>query len=133
MDVSHTIEAKSDQLNADDLIGGPVVVKIMGAKEGAKDQPVILAIATADRGLQPWKPCKTMRRLLVALWGKDASKWVGHFVRLYRDGSVRWAGAEVGGIRLDAADIDRPIEVMLTVTRGNKQPFKVVPLPKEIS
>lgn len=130
MDVSHTIEAKSDQLNADDLVAGPIVVKIMGVSKGPADQPVVVKIAGETRSFKPWKPCKTMRRVLVGLWGADASKWVGEFVRLYRDPKVKWAGVEVGGIRMDQASIKAPFEIALALNSKKKEMFKIMPLGK---
>jgi len=125
MDVTHTLAAKSDQLNADDLVGGPVVVKIMGVNIVNGDQPVVIQIATADRKLQPWKPCLTMRRLLTKMWGKNATKWVGNFVKLYSDPEVKWAGKKTGGIRIAAATVSEPIEISLAVSKGKKQLYKV--------
>jgi len=37
IDLSKTIEAKSDQLNADDLLGGPRILKITGIKAGSAE------------------------------------------------------------------------------------------------
>ena len=125
MDISHTIVAKSDQLNADDLISGPITVQIERVTQGKKDQPVVIHISG---GHQPWRPCKTMRRILVACWGTDARQWVGQWVRLYRDPVVKWAGEEVGGIRMDGATIPKPISIALQVSRGVKAPFTVQPI-----
>lgn len=122
MDVTPFIQTRSDQLNADDLMSGPIVVQILGASRGNADQPVSLKIS----GHQPWKPCKTMLRLLVFAWGADASQWVGRWAELYRDPKVKWGGVAVGGIRVSAlSHIKPPLSVALTVTRGNKAMFKV--------
>lgn len=124
MDMTPYIKAKSDQLNADDLVGGPEVVKIMGVKaSGTKDQPVIIEI---DGGHQPYKPCKSMIRVLVGAWGKDASAWVGRSMQLHCDPGVMYAGVKVGGIRIThLSDIPGDTELMLTATRGKKKPYKV--------
>lgn len=118
IDVSATIVAKSDQLNADDLIGGKeLVVQILGVTKVAGDQPIAVAIS----GHLPWKPCKGMRRVLVHAWGADASQWVGRWLRLYRDPDVKWAGAPVGGIRIRAmSDIPRRVTLGVTVAKGSK-------------
>jgi len=119
MDVSDTIVAKSDQLNADDLIGGrELVVQVLGVSKPGGDQPVSVAISG---GHQPWKPCKTMRRVLVAAWGGDASQWVGRGVRLYRDDAVKWSGEAVGGIRIKAmSHIPKRVTLSLAATKGKK-------------
>jgi hypothetical protein len=63
-----SIEPKSDQLNAEDLLTGPVTVTVDAVHIGEGDQqPVTIGIS----GHKPYKPCKTMRRLLVVLWGAE--------------------------------------------------------------
>lgn len=99
LDISQTIVAKSDQLNADDLLGGSIVVQVEGVSVSRDEQPVTVKISGGHR---PWKPCKTTRRVLAAAWGVDASQWFGRWVELYRDEAVKWAGVEVGGIRIKA-------------------------------
>lgn len=126
MNVADFIKAKSDQLNADDLVGGPITVKIEAVKKGTADQPVFVKISG---GHQPWKPCKTSLRVLAAIMGTDTTKWVGHWVELYRDPHVKWAGVEVGGIRIKALSaIDEPTMLQLTETRGKKAPHSIHPL-----
>lgn len=125
LDVSDTIVAKSDQLNADDLIGGPVTVQITNVSKVAGDQPVSVHITG---GHQPWKPCKTMRRLLVAAWGANASAWIGRWLVLYRDPSIRFGSDAVGGIRVrQMSHIDRPLSVSLAVSKGKKAAHKIEP------
>ena len=64
--LAHTITAKSDQLNADDLVGGPITVKIEGVTvREDTEQPVTIRLSG---GFRPWKPCKTERRVLVHAW-----------------------------------------------------------------
>lgn len=122
-DVTPYIQAKSDQLNADDLVGGPITVQIESVGKGSADQPVKIEISGGHR---PWKPCKTTLRVLVAAWGKDAAQWVGRWVTLYCDPSVKWGGREVGGIRIQAlSHIPRALNLSLAVTRGKKAPQRV--------
>lgn len=118
LDVSRTIVAKSDQLNADDLISGPITVQVTNVTVVDGDQPVSVSITG---GHQPWKPCKTMRRVLVHGWGADAAAWIGRWLTLYRDPVVRFGSDQVGGIRVSAmSDIPRRIEVSLSATKGKK-------------
>lgn len=117
MDVSETILAKSDQINAIDLIE-PTVVTVVDVKAGPADQPV--HIITDKYGTdRPFKPSKTVRRDLVKAWGKEARDWIGRSMELYNEPTVLWAGKQVGGIRISAlSDIPKPIQTAHTITRG---------------
>jgi len=129
MDMSKFIIAKSDQLNADDLIDGPrtiTVTKVTAAPDAA-EQPVSIHYEGGEG--RPWKPCKTMRRILVGVWGKDASKYAGRSLTVYRDPTVAFGGMQVGGIRVShMSNIDEKKTVALMVTRGRKAPFTILPL-----
>jgi len=127
IDLSKTIEAKSDQLNADDLLGGPRILKITAIKAGGADQPV--AISYEGDGGKPWKPSKGMRRVLVAAWGADGEGYIGRSVEVYCEPAVKWAGEAVGGIRITRmSDIKNAIVSPLTLTRGKKTPVTIRPL-----
>ena len=129
VNMSAFIAAKSDQLNADDLMDAPrtiTITKVTAAPDAA-EQPVSIHYAGGEG--RPWKPCKTMRRILVGVWGKDASKYVGRSLTLYRDPTVAFGGLQVGGIRVShMSDITEDKTVALLVTRGRKAPFKIKPL-----
>lgn len=125
MDITDTLKAKSDQLNADDLVGGPVTVKITKASRGNAEQPVVVSIT----GHQPWKPSKNMRRILAAAWGKDTEGWLGKSVTLYRDPTVKWAGEEVGGVRIShLSDLKSDLKISLQETRGKKKTYIIKPI-----
>lgn len=117
MDVSETILAKSDQVNAIDLVE-PVIVTVVDVKAGPADQPV--HIITDKYGPErPFKPSKTVRRDLAKAWGVEAKAWVGRSMELYNEPTVKWAGKPVGGIRVSAlSDIPKPIQTAHTITRG---------------
>lgn len=118
------IVPKSDQLNADDLLSGPITIKITGVTIKSGEQPVSI-FYEGDNG-KPYKPCKSMCRVMVSAWGADASKYTGRAMTLYCDPKVKWGGMEVGGIRIShMTDIDSSITMALTVTRANKKPFTV--------
>jgi hypothetical protein len=80
LDMTKTTEAKSDQLNAVDLTGAPKTITITDVKIPGGDQPVI--ISYENDGGKPYKPCKGMRRGLVAIWGKDAEQYIGRSLTL---------------------------------------------------
>ena len=121
-----TIRPKSDQLNYDDLIGGPITVQITGVRRGATvEQPVIIEI----EGWQPYMPCKSMRRVMIAAWGDKGRAWVGRWLTLYGDPSVKFGGVAVGGIRIShMSHINEASTMMLTTTRSKRAGFTVAPL-----
>ena len=127
-DMLQTIIPKSDQLNADDLIGQELTIKITGVDiRGGQEQPISIHFE-GDNG-KPYKCCKSMARVMVSAWGADSKKYVGRSMTLYRDPKVKWAGMEVGGIRIShMSDIQDEMTMALTVTRSNRKPFTVRPL-----
>lgn len=127
-DMASTIVPKSDQLNSDDLIAGPITIRIAGVTiRGGQEQPISVHYE-GDNG-KPYKPCKSMCRVMVTAWGADSKKYIGRSMTLYRDEKVKWAGMDVGGIRIShMSDIDSSITMALTVTRANKKPFTVKPI-----
>lgn len=128
MDMSKTIAPKSDQMNADDLIGGPKTITITGVRGNeSADQPVSVYYE-GDNG-KPFKPCKSMRRVMVKLWGKDATQYAGKSMTLYCDPNVTFGGMKVGGIRIShMSGIDGRQEMLLTATRARKANYVVEPL-----
>jgi len=127
-DFGETLVAKSDQLNADDLVGGPITVQITDAKRGdSPEQPLVLRLSGDHR---PWKPCKTARRILAACVGStNTGALIGRWVRLYRDPDVTWAGKAVGGIRVDGmSGIDRPVTIALALNKKAKAEHRIVPI-----
>jgi hypothetical protein len=125
IDLSNTIKPKSDQLNADDLLTGPITVKITDVRGGTVEQPVHIYI----EGQQPYKPCKGMRRVLIHNWGKNGKEWIGKSATLFCNPAVKWAGVALGGIEIShLSDIAKPSTMMLTKARGRKSEFTVQPL-----
>ncbi len=130
LDISDTLEAKSDQLNAADL-AQPITVRVSRVTvHRGEDQPVSVHLD----GHKPWKPCKSMRRLLAQVWGTDASQWQGEWLELYNDASVMWAGEPVGGIRVSGATgIERTQVVKLPITRGKYGKWTVRPIQPPVT
>ena len=124
--VMKSIEPKSDQLNADDLLTGPIDVTVADVKRGNAEQPIVIEIGD---GRQPFKPGKSMRRVLIKLWGDSPKQWIGRRMRLYCDPAVKFGGVKVGGIRIShMSHIETKHEIMLTVTRGKKDAHVVEPM-----
>lgn len=133
IDLGKTIEPKSDQLNSDDLIAGPITVIIRKvAANSDADQPI--SIFYEGDNNKPYKACKSMRRVLVQVWGRDGNAYIGKSMTLYREPTVKFGGLEVGGIRIShMSDIDKPVTMALTATRASRKPYTVKPLEREIS
>lgn len=128
MDMNQTIKPKSDQLNSDDLIGGVKTIKIREIKGNQEPaQPVSIYFDGDDN--KPYKPCKSMRRLLVSVWGANGLDYIGRSLTLYRDDKVNFGGIAVGGIRIShVSHIKEPVTVVLTASKTKRVPYKVEPL-----
>lgn len=128
MDVTKAIEPKSDQLNSDDLMTGPRTIRIREVRvQAGQEQPVWIYFDGDNN--KPWKSSKTGTRTLAAIWGPDASKWVGLHCTIYCDPEVTWGGMKVGGIRVSHMEgLTSPRTLMLTKTRGKKGATVIKPL-----
>lgn len=126
--MADAIIPKSDQLNSDDLIAGPITIKVTEVTiRGGQEQPVSIHYE-GDNG-KPYKSCKSMNRVLVTAWGPDATQYVGRSMTLYRDPTVKWGGMEVGGIRIShLSHMESPLTMALTATKGSRKPYTVRPL-----
>lgn len=128
-DMNAVIVPRSDQLNADSLMGGDLVIKITAVRVApGQEQPVSMEFEGSNL---VYRPCKSMARVMVAAWGPDSSAYVGRSLQLYRDPSVKWGGMDVGGIRIRAMSHmpnDRPMTMALTATKGSRKPYTVQPL-----
>lgn len=126
-DMRPVLAPKSDQINADELAGGPVTITIREVRISAgQEQPVSIYFEGSDKA---FRPCKTMGRALMEMWGPDASKYIGHSLTLYRDPSVKFGKDAVGGVRIShATGITERKVMMLTATRGQRKPFAIMPL-----
>jgi len=128
-DISHLIVAKSDRLNAVDIINGPKLITITSVDVPPKDGPITVHFE-GENG-RPWIiGNKTVPRILGKLWGNKSEKWVGHSVEVHFDPDVIYAGETVGGIRPHAATgIETTQIISLKEKRGPKpKVFKIEPL-----
>ena len=127
MDLSDSIVPRSDQINADDLIAGPITVTVIDTKPGEAEQPVdILLVETPGRA---YRPSKSMRRVIVAAWGKQSTAYAGRRLTLYRNPDIMFGREKVGGIEIShMSHIDKPLTLALTRARGKRTPFTVQPL-----
>lgn len=130
MDLTETIAPRSDQLNADDLMSGPITVTISEVRKGSTEQPVDVVLAEYPG--RAYRPSKSMRRIMVSAWGKDASTYAGHRLTLFRNSEITFGRDKVGGIEIaEMSHIDKPLTVALTATRGKRKNFTVKPLVEQ--
>jgi hypothetical protein len=124
-DITFALEAKSNQLNAVDIMGCNRIIKIRDVKVTQSDQPV--AVYFDGDNNRPWMPSKGMRRILAGAWGKESQEWIGKHAELYFEPSVMWAGKPVGGIRIKAlTDIPaKGLELTLAISKQKREIYTV--------
>lgn len=123
-DMSPVIVPRSDQINAEDLLSGPMTVKVTAVNIAAgTEQPVSISFEGSKKF---FRPCKTMCKLMVKIWGPDSKNYIGKSMTLYCDPKVKWGGMEVGGIRIShMSDITAPVTTVLAESRAVKKPITV--------
>jgi hypothetical protein len=128
VNLTESIAPRSDQVNADDLIAGPITYTVREVIQGKAEQPFDFLLVETDRA---YRPSKTMRRVIVNAWGPEAANYAGRRLTLYREPSIQFGGKAVGGIRIShMSHIDKRVEVLAQVTRGKREKFIVDPLPE---
>lgn len=128
MDMTESIQPRSDQINADSLIGGPQTYTIEKVTEGAAEQPFDFHLIESPGRV--YRPSKSMRRVIVEAWGPKTENYAGKRLTIYRNPEIRFGRDKVGGLEIShLSHISKPLEVNLTATRGKRKPFKVNPLP----
>lgn len=133
--LSEALAPRSDQLNSDDLIPGPRVLKITGGRVAKDGRQTRLILSYEGDGGKPFKPCKTMGRAMVVVWGLTDENFEeqvkGKSIRVYRDPEVTFGDqGQIGGIRIShMSHIDGPKSVKLTVSQGKKAVFTFAPMP----
>ncbi|EKN5943886.1 hypothetical protein DVP82_23465 [Yersinia enterocolitica] len=124
MDLSRTIIPKSDQLNFEDVQSSSITAVIKSVRAGNSEQPVFIDLDGYDG--RPYKPSKSMRRVLIGGWGNDGHSWVGKALTLIGDSTVKFGGVAVGGIKVSAmSDINSDFSLMLTTSRGKRSEHRV--------
>lgn len=125
MNVTEAMEAKSDQLNALDIMGCDRIIKITRVDVEKGEQPVSVHFEGDNK--RPWKPSKGMIRILAGGWGVESAEWVGKHVQLHFEPSVKYAGKEVGGIRIAAMSGIAPagLQLSLSINRQKREPYHV--------
>ena len=126
-DISEAALAKSNQLNATDIIGCEPVLLIEGVKLVREGGGQTVYVNYHGCNGRPWRVSKGMVRVLMAGWGKESDNWIGKAVQVFMDPSVVYAGKEVGGIRIKAMSDINPngINTIVTISKTKREAFKV--------
>lgn len=132
-DVTAALEAKSDQLNAVDIMAADRVIHIREVRVSGGEQPVWVYFDGDNN--RPWKPSKGMLRVLAGAWGTESQSWVGKYACLFFEPSVTYGGAAVGGIRVRAlSDIDpKGLSFVLTISRTKRIAYPVEHLTVDVT
>ena len=130
--MSATIVAKSDQVNADDLIGGSMTIRIESVDKRLNDPAGQTAWIHYGDPKKTYKPGLSMRRVIIGLYGNDSREWIGKQLTLFRDPEVPFGSAKVGGVRIShATGITEPKTIMIQTKKGVRKPWTVLPFPAE--
>ena len=132
MDISKALVAKSDQLNASDLTGAPIVATIQAVRKGDAAKPVIVDLAGMDG--RPWKPSKGMLRVVAHAWGTESDVWVGRSVKLVNNPEVIYAGEKVGGVEIVAmSHLDKPFTIPVRISQKKVKQHTVEVLAEPVT
>ncbi|MCC3277494.1 hypothetical protein LJ753_16645 [Arthrobacter sp. zg-Y20] len=132
MDISQALVAKSDQLNASDLTGAPIVATIQAVRKGDAAKPVIVDLAGMDG--RPWKPSKGMLRVIANGWGTESDVWVGRSVKLINNPEVIYAGEKVGGVEVTAmSHLDKPFTIPVRISQKKVKQHTVEVLAEPVT
>lgn len=128
-DLDLALAPKSDQLNADDLIGTMKTIKISGVEVRTTGQQKITLHYIGENG-RPYKPSTGMGRIIRFIFGEDTNTWINEGLILYRDDEVKFGPDKVGGIRIkNMSRIDKPVTIPVTISRGVRKGYTVYPMP----
>lgn len=126
-DFEKTLEAKSDQINAADLVGREMTITITGVTVNLREaQKTDFKIAESEK---LYRPCLGMRRLIASIWGTNPQLFIGRSLTIYRDPEVVYGGDVMGGIRISAAShIDGEKKIPIRTSRTKVKTYTVRPI-----
>lgn len=129
MKLSELSKPKSDQLNADDLVAGPITIKIREAVQSNDPKQNLWLYYEGDGG-KPYKPNLGMRRAMAFIWGDpETSQLAGRHLRLFNNPTIKIGSETTGGIQIShASHIPKALTFLLTVSKGRRVAFTVNPL-----
>lgn len=128
LDMTASAEARSDQINAADLVSGPRTFTIKEVIKGKATQPFDFILEESPG--KAYRPNLGMRRVFIAGWGPKTGAYHGRRVTLFNEPTVIYAGVEIGGIRIShMSHLDEPLKTSLAISQKKKVPYIVQPLP----
>lgn len=127
MDMTESIAPKSDQLNAADLLTGPRTFTIESVTKGNREQPFNFHLREVPR--RPYRPSLTMRRVMVMVWGKDPTQYIGSQLTLFRNPEITFGAEKTGGIEIShMTGLEKTKTMVLPASRGKFRRVTVEPL-----
>jgi hypothetical protein len=131
-DFAETLVAKSDQINAADLVGSTMIIKITKVVVNKNEaQKVSISFEGSDKF---FRPCLGMRRLMAEIWGADPRVFIGRSMMLFRDPDVPYGKTMPGGVRIsNMSHMDKPKTVVVPIRRGQVKEYTVMPLVVSVS
>lgn len=131
-DMTSSIQPDSTQINADDLVGASMTITVSSVTQGTREQPV--NIHTVEYPDRAYRPSKTMRKLIVAGWGRNPSDYAGRRITLYRNPDITFGREKVGGIEIShMSHIEKTMVETLRVARGKVRRFTVEVLAEPVT
>lgn len=126
-----TIIPKSDQLNAEDFLVSNALITVIDANvDPSREQPVWI-YNDYDRK-RPYKPSKSMRKILVEAWGDDENIWPGRRLIIFRDPEITFGSDKTGGIVIShMSHIKADFKIKLQIKRGKYKEYTIKKLPDE--
>jgi len=126
--IREAAKPKSNQLNAVDLIGTKIIVKILKVEvDLSKEQNTKVFIEGLDgKKMQPMMPSKNMKWVFIEAWGDDENTYGGKYVELFRNPKVKWAGEEVGGVFISrVSHIKAPFTFIYRPSKGKMERIEI--------
>ena len=134
-EIQKSLLPKVDHLTYEHVRQEPIIARVAKVCKGPdkKERPVRIDFEPNPLCLDPdgkplhYLPCKGMRIVLVEAWGLDGRvDWIGKSMELFGNPDVMYGGKKEGGIQIaKLSHIEKPLTVMLTVSRGKKESFHV--------
>jgi hypothetical protein len=117
-DLSDTIEAQSDRINAADLMGADKIIVINEVVRYSESGTSKFYLNYVGHNGRAYKPSLGMRRIIMTLWGKDGTQYIGRSIKIFRDPTVIYAGKAAGGVVISAmTDIKSKATVVIPISK----------------
>lgn len=111
-------EAKSDQINATDILGIEKHIKIREVRFFPEKIEQPLEIFYHGENVKCWRVSKGMARVLIKFWGDETDNWINREVILFCDETVTFGKEKTGGIRIKAlSNIDNATAIRVPYAR----------------